>query len=922
MDLLLERRRRRNGTYWTQSFGTIPNLATDYGSWLAWKNRRVAQFEVKCPINRSTQYYFSQSGDDTTGDGSQGNPWKTKTKANSVISALTGAAAFLFNRGDTWEDTTPLVVNKDNVTIAAYGTGDKPLFNAFTSKIPLGSVWTLVSGNIYKISVANVTIGAVRPTGDRLYASYGNVWAQASNATGAGFSGTLTDPWWFNDTTADELYINLGGDNPTDYDIEYLVENTSSGIFIENVDGTRIDNMRIDGFSFKANGSNHNAGYNIMSTVKDGKVAYITNNDCYFGSAHIIGHLVSGGSGGIVMFRGNKYGLAGVNLGGGETLLNFYEQLSDGQFYDIDNTAEYGTIPNYTWDFETRKARGTSFYCHTSGGSNKIALAVSYGNRVKNSIQPAAIVGCPQDVITIDNTLANARRFVVKAVQEELSTSARQFIWFNNNTAFHGCQLLLTPQFDPTGALWAANTNYIWWINSILSENYKGQASTIQFAVINPASSGNTFYSWNSAHNRFNFGSVSVGVRMGWSYDDLFDGGPTPSGNMIGSEFVNSIDTYDNNDTDLVGYLSLDNRASQIRNSAFFGHTTTTSNNTRSYNNGANVIELSSPYNYTLGKDTLEGAGESGLVSHDFYENARVGNDIGPVDFTASSAYVTDSLVLDNFNTPPALVISLRRMTNYYTGPLIRVRRSSDNAEQDIGYDSNGDLDTAALLSFVGANNGFVTTWYDQSIYRRNLTQTTAAQQPQIVTSGVVEVLTGTTRPALVSTLASSRNMRLAATSSSTAGSWHISVVGYSVSGANVSALVNYTTTASTTYDGMYLSYDASNTDYVAVGSTAWVTNTPGSANVRYIYEATSSGGTGSYTRNGTVLGTQGSSTGALTLSNTSGTGADGIFRRTTTSNQGYNGRLSEYIAFYSAPVSGSRTVLRQNQGSHFTISV
>lgn len=96
-------------------------------------------------------------------------------------------------------------------------------------------------------------------------------------------------------------------------------------------------------------------------------------------------------------------------------------------------------------------------------------------------------------------------------------------------------------------------------------------------------------------------------------------------------------------------------------------------------------------------------------------------------------------LLLDDFPNA-AVAYSLRRLRAGYTGACIRVRRSSDNAEQDIGFNSNFDLDTTALLTFVGANNGFITTWYDQSGNGNNATQSTAAQQPRIVNAGVVEV--------------------------------------------------------------------------------------------------------------------------------------------------------------------------------------
>ncbi len=87
---------------------------------------------------------------------------------------------------------------------------------------------------------------------------------------------------------------------------------------------------------------------------------------------------------------------------------------------------------------------------------------------------------------------------------------------------------------------------------------------------------------------------------------------------------------------------------------------------------------------------------------------------------------------------------SLRRLSSTYTGNLIRVRRSSDNTEQDFGFVNNV-LDTASLISFVGSGNGFVTTWYDQSGSGNNTTQSNAVQQPQIVSSGAI--LTQNSKP-------------------------------------------------------------------------------------------------------------------------------------------------------------------------------
>jgi hypothetical protein len=85
------------------------------------------------------------------------------------------------------------------------------------------------------------------------------------------------------------------------------------------------------------------------------------------------------------------------------------------------------------------------------------------------------------------------------------------------------------------------------------------------------------------------------------------------------------------------------------------------------------------------------------------------------------------------------------------------VRRSSDNLERDIYGTFRGDLDLAALTSFVGANSGFVTTWYDQSGTGRHATQATAASQPRIVNAGAVETVNG--KPAVY--FATSNDLRL-----------------------------------------------------------------------------------------------------------------------------------------------------------------
>jgi hypothetical protein len=95
--------------------------------------------------------------------------------------------------------------------------------------------------------------------------------------------------------------------------------------------------------------------------------------------------------------------------------------------------------------------------------------------------------------------------------------------------------------------------------------------------------------------------------------------------------------------------------------------------------------------------------------------------------------------LLDTYSGAAA-AYSLRKLRAAYTGSAIEVRRTNNDVA-DIGFTSTGELDTAALLAFTGTgalDNGFITTWYDQSGNGNNATQTTALAQPQIVSSGSI----------------------------------------------------------------------------------------------------------------------------------------------------------------------------------------
>jgi hypothetical protein len=89
-----------------------------------------------------------------------------------------------------------------------------------------------------------------------------------------------------------------------------------------------------------------------------------------------------------------------------------------------------------------------------------------------------------------------------------------------------------------------------------------------------------------------------------------------------------------------------------------------------------------------------------------------------------------------------AAAYSLRKLRVAYSGAAVRIRRSGDNSEFDFGFDVNNNFDIAGAQAFCiaggGTQNGFITTWFDQSGGTDNIVNTTAANQPQIVIGGIV----------------------------------------------------------------------------------------------------------------------------------------------------------------------------------------
>ncbi len=125
---------------------------------------------------------------------------------------------------------------------------------------------------------------------------------------------------------------------------------------------------------------------------------------------------------------------------------------------------------------------------------------------------------------------------------------------------------------------------------------------------------------------------------------------------------------------------------------------------------------------------TLSGPEFSSITDFDDLWVEMIAN---PVDFVGLLDTVSDL----------GPVFSFRRLLLAYEGNCCRIRRSSNDDEQDFGFDADGVVDTAAIASFVGGGSGYVVTWYDQNGNVADVTNSDHATQPLFVASSTINSL-------------------------------------------------------------------------------------------------------------------------------------------------------------------------------------
>jgi len=262
-------------------------------------------------------------------------------------------------------------------------------------------------------------------------------------------------------------------------------------------------------------------------------------------------------------------------------------------------------------------------------------------------------------------------------------------------------------------------------------------------------------------------------------------------------------------------------------------------------------------------------------------------------------------------------------LTINHTGPLIRIRRASDNAETDIGYDSNGDLDESAISTFAAGSACYVVVFYDQSGNSLNMTQVTTGQQPQIYTGSVFYSI-GSGTPARKAMLFTTTYLRGSGDLHS--GSFYAAsavVMGASIGNAQIFCQDDAYTGGAARIAQYLRTGSANNTARVVVfdtggGNTADNTanNTVAANNAYVIQSSGQSGNCEAYVDNVS----NGSTAVGSPLNNGSSTFTMGSNSHSTSPGAFFSGRIAEVIIWDGTMSGANRTGIQSDIETYYTI--
>jgi len=281
------------------------------------------------------------------------------------------------------------------------------------------------------------------------------------------------------------------------------------------------------------------------------------------------------------------------------------------------------------------------------------------------------------------------------------------------------------------------------------------------------------------------------------------------------------------------------------------------------------------------------GAFQEVIVYHSDESTNRTG-----IESEISTHYFGPDLLLDT-HPSSAAAYSVRKLSKYYQGPCVKVRRDDGvDTGLDIGFDANGDLNTDDIAAHCGTDSGYVDTWYDQSGGGYNMTQSTAGSQPRIYDGSAVELENG--KPVLRFT-----------------GSLNTGIV-HMTNTLNCVTSNGWVFTVAGSDGGNYIAHASTNLDYALVGENTGPVSSTNMTGTAYL-----NGGAGGSPDRPTIFSTMGSQ-GLAVWAGQTGKQTSHQYRIGYV-NIWQSMRMQEYVVYHSDQ-SSNRTGIESDINTHYSI--
>lgn len=366
---------------------------------------------ARCPLSRvgNTEIYFSPTGNDTTGAGTQVSPYQTMTKANTILAATpAGNLTLLFEGGKDFTDAN-LIINSPNVIVKTYGHG-RAYFTKYSSAGSIsnaadrGDAYT----RTYSFALSGTAVADVRLRRDTTRPWY-LAWSPVlvDNIPGS----------FYHDTGNNIVYFRPHDDSNAKTDgrtYEYVQHNTNSGISVGDVNGTRIHNIAVHGWGAKSDYATATPVYSIKSACSGLSEIVVSDCDLYMSDNHNVGNTST--TGGCMTLLRVRAGGVTTN----DSPFIFFASLGGGEYICWDCVCPFQQRPGYdrTPQPAPNGAHSVPIPVTTTAGQSYIQVGGSSAGWPNVSVLPGMqirLTGGSEETVTVASYTAETGRINLTA---------------------------------------------------------------------------------------------------------------------------------------------------------------------------------------------------------------------------------------------------------------------------------------------------------------------------------------------------------------------------------------------------------------------------------------------------------------------------------------------------------------------------